>query len=50
MKSIIGVVHSYLEKTVIYPNKLITDFHKGEHPILHDEVKAIIVGDIVDSV
>lgn len=49
-KSIIGVVHKYLEKNIIYPNKLITGFQKCEHPILHDEVKAIIVGDIADTV
>lgn len=48
--SITGVVHKYLEKTLIYPNNIISEFQKSEHPILHDEVKAIIVGDVIDCV
>lgn len=48
--SIIGVVHKYLEKTVVYPNNIISGFQKSEHPILYDEVKAIIIGDVTDCV
>ncbi|KAG5858453.1 hypothetical protein JTB14_026453 [Gonioctena quinquepunctata] len=44
-KSITGVVHSYLEKIIVRPNSVISNFDK-EHSILHDVVKTIIVGDI----
>lgn len=48
--SIIGVVQKYLEKVTLYPNNVISSFQKDEHPILHDEVKAIIIGEAFDSV
>ncbi|CAH1154635.1 unnamed protein product [Phaedon cochleariae] len=45
-KSIIAVVHRYLEKIIVRPNSIINDFEKEEHSILHKDVKSIIVGDI----
>ncbi|KAJ8959134.1 hypothetical protein NQ318_022392 [Aromia moschata] len=47
-KSIIGVVQRYLEKTNVRPNSVISNFQKEEHPILHNDVKTIIVEDIPD--
>ncbi|KAJ8928793.1 hypothetical protein NQ314_018592 [Rhamnusium bicolor] len=45
-KSIIGVVQRFLEKTNVRPNSVINNFQKEEHPILHNDVKTIIVEDI----
>ncbi|XP_018570911.1 pachytene checkpoint protein 2 homolog [Anoplophora glabripennis] len=41
-KSIIDVVQCYLEKNNVRPNSVISNF---DHPILHNDVKTIIVGD-----
>lgn len=46
-KSIIDVVQCYLEKNNVRPNSVISNF---DHPILHNDVKTIIVGDVPNYV